>query len=198
MAKIILRSLDIALYRVEETLGYLFGTRFPPALCTLELNSIENKSSAPNSKPLTDILKDGLLWAVPKSRRSLEKRMKRKYGSPEYNWKPFVPKTNIVPCITCGLDREADKLCQHCYNKVKLETKEMQEVIVNTLGLEPVEKDVVVLYEGEKDKKPAEFWKGQRIVELPKPRPAWFHSNLMQPTTQEPSQSTEVKPTELA
>lgn len=82
------------------------------ALCTLELNPIENKSSAQNSKSLTDILKDGLLWAVPKSRRSLEKRMKRKYGNPEYNWKPFVPKTNILSCITCGHDREADKLCR--------------------------------------------------------------------------------------
>ncbi|XP_008558929.1 39S ribosomal protein L32, mitochondrial [Microplitis demolitor] len=198
MAKNILNRLNFALYRFEQTLGYLFGTQFPPALCTLELNSIESKASTQSSRSLTDILRDGILWAVPKSRRTIEKRMKRKYGHVKYHWKPFVQKTNILACVTCGHDHEADKLCQHCYNKVKLVTKDMQETIIKTLGLEPVEKEVVVLFEGEKENKNSQFWKGQRIVELPKPRPAWFHSNLLQPTTQEPSESTEVKPTELA
>lgn len=32
------------------------------------------------------------------------------------------------------------------------ETKEMQEKIVNKLGLNPVENEVVVLYDGERDK----------------------------------------------
>lgn len=47
----------------------------------------------------------------------------------------------------------------HCYEKVKLETKEMQDVIQKELGLSPVEQDVIVLYDGEKDNKTTEFWK---------------------------------------
>lgn len=47
----------------------------------------------------------------------------------------------------------------HCYEKVKIETKEMQEVIKKELGISPVEQDVIVLYDGEKDEKTEEFWK---------------------------------------
>lgn len=46
-----------------------------------------------------------------------------------------------------------------CYKKVMTETKEMQDAIVNDLGLNPVEKDVVVLYDGEKNDEMAEYWK---------------------------------------
>jgi hypothetical protein len=35
----------------------------------------------------------------------------------------------------------------------------MQSAIETELGLNPVEQEVVVLYEGEKEEKPAEFWK---------------------------------------
>lgn len=74
----------------------------------------------------------------------------------------------------------------------------MQKVIVDTLSLKPVEKEVVVLYEGETQSNLKDYWKGQRIIELPKKRPAWFHSNLLQPTTEEPSTSKDVKPIDLA
>lgn len=39
---------------------------------------------------------------------------------------------------------------EHCYTKVKKETKEIQDKIQEKLGLNPIENDVVVLYEGEK------------------------------------------------
>lgn len=99
----------------------------------------------------------------------------------------------------------------------------MQNAIQKELGLSPVEENVIVLYDGEKDQKTDEFWKvlkllyiyiiiilwsinfkftysiqNQRIVEMPKKRPAWFHRNLLEPTTQEPSDKTDVKPTSLA
>lgn len=47
----------------------------------------------------------------------------------------------------------------HCYNKVKAETEEMQNAIEEGLGLNPVDKDVVVLYDGEKSDKIDEYWK---------------------------------------
>lgn len=38
----------------------------------------------------------------------------------------------------------------NCYKKIQDETKLMQEQIVNDLGLSPADKDVIVLYDGEK------------------------------------------------
>lgn len=77
------------------------------------------------------------------------------------------------------------------------ETKVMQEAIQNKLGLEPIEKEVVVLYSGESDDKPKEFFESKRIVEIPKERPSWFSKNLLQETTQQPSDATNVKPPSL-
>lgn len=51
----------------------------------------------------------------------------------------------------------------HCYEKVKLETKEMRKAIKEELGLSPVEENVIVLYDGEKDDKTHEFWKVLKI-----------------------------------
>lgn len=73
----------------------------------------------------------------------------------------------------------------------------MQETIQNELKLEPVEKEVVVLYEGENDK-PSEFWEGKRIVEMKKQRPSWFSKNLTQQTTQQPATTSDVKPSQLS
>jgi len=39
----------------------------------------------------------------------------------------------------------------------------MQDAIQNSLGLSPVEENVIVLYEGEKESKPDEFWKVSNI-----------------------------------
>lgn len=52
----------------------------------------------------------------------------------------------------------------HCYEIVKKETEEMQEAIQTELGLSPVEQDVVVLYEGEKEKMGNEFWKVRNLI----------------------------------
>lgn len=74
----------------------------------------------------------------------------------------------------------------------------MQEKIQTELGLEPVNNEVVVLYQGEKDDKPTEFFEGKRIVEMEKPRPSWFSKNLLQETTQQPATTSDVKPSQLS
>lgn len=51
----------------------------------------------------------------------------------------------------------------HCYEKVKIETKEIRDAIIKELGLSPVEENVIVLYDGEKDDKSHEFWKVWKI-----------------------------------
>ena len=40
-------------------------------------------------------------------------------------------------------------ISEHCYTKVKKETEEIQAKIQEKLGINPVEHDVVVLYQGE-------------------------------------------------
>ncbi|XP_034942721.1 39S ribosomal protein L32, mitochondrial [Chelonus insularis] len=201
MARNIINRIDSFFSRIENVIEHFFNNKFPPAaLCTVDLTSHQclPKYHASSSKSLEDVLKDGILWAVPKRRRAVEDRWCRKFGIKGLVYKILEPKKDLLVCPTCGHNYEAGRICNHCYLRVKSETTEMQNTVIKTLGLEPVEKEVVVLYEDEKLTKTSEFWKGQRIIELPKKRPAWYHSNLLQPTTQEPSDSTDVKPTELA
>ncbi|KAG7190891.1 hypothetical protein KM043_006952 [Ampulex compressa] len=199
MASNLINRLFGAVQKFEQAIEIIFGRGFPPgALCAVECNHNanqwkSNQSTAPIS--LKDIWDNGILWAVPKHRRSLEKRYKRKFGFREGHWKLFDPKQNILMCPNCGHDHEADLLCAHCYERVKVETKEMQDAIQKNLGLEPVEHDVIVLYEGENNDN--QFWKNQRVVEIPKKRPSWFHPNLLESSTQEPSDKKDVKPDNL-
>nr|CAD7203445.1 unnamed protein product [Timema douglasi] len=138
--------------------------------------------SATGGFSLKNLLEDSILWAVPRHRRTLEKRLTRKYGHPDYVYKMLKAKSNLMVCNSCGHHHEAGLLCAHCYDEVRKETEEMQTKIQEDLGLSPVEQEVV----------------GKRIVEMNKPRPTWFSKNLLQKTTSPPSSSTDVKPSELA
>ncbi|XP_038220202.1 39S ribosomal protein L32, mitochondrial [Zerene cesonia] len=182
---------------VEQNVMNLFG--HPPnelALAYVHQNPIQRQRK---EFSLKDFVGDGFLLAVPKFRRTVEKRLKRKFGSPEYVWKMLVPKTNIIVCHECGHNHERGRLCGNCYKKIEAETKEIQDVIVKKLGNKPIENDVIVLYEGENlPDQPKEFWEGKRIIEMKKERPTFFSKNLLQKTTQQPSESTDVKPTDLA
>lgn len=73
-------------------------------------------ATAAPPKPFTlkDLLGDGMLWAVPRNRRTVEKRWKRKYGSPEYINKLLLPKANLRACNRCGSDFEVGILCRKC------------------------------------------------------------------------------------
>lgn len=65
----------------------------------------------------------------------------------------------------------------NCYDKVRAESAEMKHQIATSQPTGPVEKPVVVLYEGEEgDKK---FYSDANVVEMPKPRPSWFSKNLL-------------------
>lgn len=180
------------------------------------------QSSLPISSDITtpfslkDLIGDGILWAVPRNRRTIEKRWKRKYGSPEYHMKTIQPKTTLRVCNHCGHDHEVGLLCRklfsiymsistvnsnnfaaNCYDKVRKETELMQEKIQQDLGLDPVDKEIIVLYDGEKGEQPNEYWNGKRIVEMERPRPMWFSKNLMQKSTQPAATTKEVKPNDL-
>lgn len=64
---------------------------------------------------LKDLIGDGILWAVPRNRRTIEKRWKRKFGMPEYVEKLLIPRHNIRVCNNCGHDHEVGVLCRE-YN----------------------------------------------------------------------------------
>lgn len=54
----------------------------------------------------------------------------------------------------------------NCYAKIKEETTRLQDKIVEALGLNPVDKEVVVLYKGEKENASDEFYKVYQIFKF--------------------------------
>lgn len=81
------------------------------AYCLAGVESNEIYKSNPKFT-IKDIFGDGFLWAVPKHRRSLEKRQKRKFGHPDYIMKILKPKTYLRTCNVCGDDHESGVLCR--------------------------------------------------------------------------------------
>lgn len=84
----------------------------PPALAYLVHQPTSSTTSTSQSFSLKDLIGDGMLWAVPKHRRSVEKRLNRKFGYPEYVWKPLKEKRNLRSCQHCGHDYELGLLCR--------------------------------------------------------------------------------------
>ena len=122
-------------------------------------HSVGKKTAQPSLRDIFDV---SILLAVPKKRRSLERRKCRRFGIPELHYKMLVPKTNILTCKKCGSFHEAGVICPTCYSRVMAETKEMQEVIAKNLGLSPVEEEVVVLYQD--DDKSKEYFKVRTLL----------------------------------
>ncbi|XP_046663460.1 39S ribosomal protein L32, mitochondrial-like [Homalodisca vitripennis] len=85
-----------------------------------------------------------------------------------------------------------------CYSKNKKETEQIQAAIVARLGLQPIDTEVVVLYQGEREGVTDEFSQGKRIIEMKKERPAWFCRNLSERTTQASASTTSVRRSDLA
>lgn len=133
-----LLRLETFLQHIEHSFPVLFGSKPPPGNLKLThvnlkmrislkvkfllLKGIVSLVTAQGSLPipcdtsapfsLKDLIGDGFLWAVPKNRRTIEKRLKRKYGSPEYVLKILLPKTTIRVCNQCGHDFEVGLLCR--------------------------------------------------------------------------------------
>ncbi|KAG8193292.1 hypothetical protein JTE90_003779 [Oedothorax gibbosus] len=160
----------------------LIGRLFPgsmnqsthfPELCLADIGNPETTNRKSPRSLLEDIIGNGFLWAVPKKRRSLERRMTRRMGF----GKLILPRNNVVVCNDCGHFHLVHTVCGNCYEKVKEETKYMQEAVFKELKLDPINKEVVILYEN--DRKEEKLFEGKRIVEVPKERPQWFSKNLL-------------------
>lgn len=140
-------------------------------------NPSSHDPSSHDARSILDNIFDGFLLAVPKKRRSVEKRMSMRFGVKKWaphGWKMIDPKSNIITCKTCGHFHELEYLCTNCYEKNKEETVIIQEKILKDLGYEIRDKEVRILYSGE-ERNDEEV----RFVEIPKKRPSWFSRNLL-------------------
>jgi hypothetical protein len=68
----------------------------------------------------------------------------------------------------------------HHYERVKAETKKMQEALGERMKFTPDQKEVVFIYEGEGEQRPKH--QGKYVVEMKKPRPSWFCKSLLAKT----------------
>lgn len=69
----------------------------------------------PSSQGLIDLkrmFKDSILWAVPKHRRTIEKRLKRKFGCIQDFYKMLMPRTDLFACNHCGHYYQRRHLCR--------------------------------------------------------------------------------------
>lgn len=141
-------------------------------------NIANNSNIIENTSVLKQILNDGFLWAVPRNRRSVERRLTRKMGRTQIFFRGIFPKRNLLICNICGHYHEAHTVCGNCWKRVREETEAMQETIQKELKLEPVEKEVIVLYTDDNPQIKNEI-KNKKIIEMPKERPEWFSKNLL-------------------
>lgn len=129
--------------------------------------------AAPAKSVLED-MREGILLAVQRNRRSVERRMWRRIGMPQFAHKL---RRDLKCCVECGHMHEAHTLCGNCYMKIRIEAEAIQKAIVDSFSWNPIEQDVVVKYKGEEIR--AED-KSKRIIEMPKERPKFFSNNLLE------------------
>ncbi|XP_067686211.1 large ribosomal subunit protein bL32m-like [Haliotis asinina] len=119
---------------------------------------------------------DSILWAVPRNRRSLERRLTRKHAMTKH-FEAAIPKKNIIACLECGHWHEKHTICGNCYKKVKEETKQLKAAMGDDFLYNIPRQEIQVMYEEERDQR--QKYKGKYIIEMDKPRPQWFPRNLM-------------------
>lgn len=60
--------------------------------------------------------------------------------------------THSFPCLA------------NCYSKVKAETTVLQEKMIQELGLDPVDKEIAIVYQGERNQFDDEFFKVHHVI----------------------------------
>lgn len=105
------------------------------ALATVPVLNKNESTKQDRPFSLKDLVGDGFLWAVPRCRRTIEKRLTRKFGHPQGVLKIFLPKTTLRTCNVCGDDHEVGVLCRKTialfrstiFNEIKLCSFMLQE-----------------------------------------------------------------------
>jgi len=158
---------------VQDVKFALEGPSMTPALAGF--TDIERNEGLRSSDD--ELVNKGLLWAVPTKRRSLDRRLWRRVGHPFFQAKV---RRDLRACTECGNYHEVHTICGACYDKIKVEAKEIQDRMAEFWEWNPVDKETIVRYQGEPITE--EDRKTKQIVELPRERPKFFSANLTQKT----------------
>lgn len=70
------------------------------------------KPSIPALTTIERLFGDSIFWAVPKHRRTIEKRLKRKFGCIDDFYKMLLPRTDLFTCNQCGHSYQRRHLCR--------------------------------------------------------------------------------------
>lgn len=143
------------------------------------LDNYHQYDSNVSSEKETPSFLDNIFFAVPKQRKTVEQRLRSRFGAAQ--WGPHGSKMlkrrfDLVTCETCGNYREKIRLCLHCFNRVEEESKTIKEAIAREYGLNPVEKPMEIRYKND----PKNEVTDKILIEVDKERPIWFSKNLLQ------------------
>ncbi|XP_071942077.1 large ribosomal subunit protein bL32m-like [Antedon mediterranea] len=168
-----LRKLQCSIRNFDRWLQSI-GSGQPPLGGIPALAGVSNLPLKTQPLPDYSSIFDGIFWAVPKRRRSIQRNRTRRRAIE----KKIVPVTDIIPCSECGHPKRKEYLCSHCLIRIREETSEIQKQMFKDLeesGDLP-DKKIVVLYEGEEEKDKGD---GVQVVEVKKARPSWFPKGLL-------------------
>jgi len=160
-----------------------FNRMNPMFVMNLEKQMNSRDTSSERHSLIEDIMRNGLLLAVQKKRRTVEKRLIRRFGVEGYEdtSRMIRPKHNVIVCDQCGHYHELHTICGHCYERVKEESNLILEQIKKCFVYsEPIEEEVRIRYknESQSDDSGSEV-KRRRVVEMDRQRPEWFSDNLL-------------------
>ena len=85
----------------------IFLSGFVPALATTSHCPVSNQTSTHES--ILDSFFSPLLMAVPRNRRTVEKRRMRRFANTWFDQTKL--KKNIIVCLNCGHHHESDTIC---------------------------------------------------------------------------------------
>lgn len=166
----------------QHVMRVLLTQKYPPppgAICLVPVDPRLPPFEVPcpiglePGRPSTS-LEEGLLWGVPKRRKTREKRLIRKHGLSN-----CLSVKKLLMCSNCGGPHEPGRLCPVCYAQIKDVTSTLYEKIQNKFGLSPIEKEILAVYKGETPPHNTD----RVIIDVPKFRPSFFSRNLRTPST---------------
>ncbi|XP_017480872.1 PREDICTED: 39S ribosomal protein L32, mitochondrial-like [Rhagoletis zephyria] len=178
-----MQQLILSLRQTFSTWKYIIQ-RFNQPEPLWALNSaLLPSTQEPKSFSINELMREGMLWGVPKKRPTIESRLRKRFGVPNYpqNTRLLKPRSDLVVCERCGDHHEVHTICRTCYIEVKTETEKIKgEIKEQTDPLEPKEKEVFLRFENENANEPVDKF---RIIEISRPRPKWFTKNLLARST---------------
>lgn len=135
----------------------------------------------------------GTLWNTPKHRKSAEMRHVEKFGDTGLKWGTSYklrPNRRLRTDHRTGEAFELGKVVPGVYRRAMEETRAIQERVATAFGNGVKDREVRVAYQDEKRDSFGET-KKELLVEMEKPRPAFFSPGLLQKSNRPAKQNKE-------